>query len=212
VIFNPEIPGPRVGEALPEWWVFAELAGLVKPELADRFAWTGTDAIRQEIAAAVPFYDGIQHLKKEGDNFQYGGPMLCDGWKFDTPDGKASFFAVGLPDNGIPEGCYMVTTRRGKQFNSMVQEEKDPLTKAVRDSVLMSSADATEEGLKDGDQVLLVNAQGRFRGRVKISPVAPGNLQIHWPEAQVLIDHTKRSPEAGIPDYNAKVQLKKVLN
>jgi molybdopterin-dependent oxidoreductase alpha subunit len=210
VIFSPEIPGPRVGEARPEWVVFAELAGRVHPDLAPRFAWPDTDTIRHEIADAIPFYDGIRELKQEGDNFQYGGPMLCYGWEFPTPDGKAAFSVVALPERAVPEGRYLLTTRRGKQFNSMVQQQKDPLTHALRRSVLMNPVDATHEGLKEGDPVALVSDHGRFEGQVRISPVAPGNLQVHWPEAQGLIDRTRRSPEAGIPDYNSEVRVEPV--
>ncbi|MEA2453111.1 MAG: hypothetical protein QOG04_1821 [Actinomycetota bacterium] len=210
VIFNPEIPGPRAGEARPEWVVFTDLARRLHPDREEMFSWPDTGAIRDEIAAAIPFYDGIQHLAKEGDNFQYGGPMLCEGWKFPTPDGKASFFAVPLPPRAAPEGRYMVSTRRGKQFNSMVQQAKDPLTQAVRDSVFISASDALVEGLSDGDPIVLVSDHGRFDGRACIAPVAPGNLQVHWPEAQPLIDRSKRSPEAGIPDYNALARIERV--
>ena len=28
---------------------------------------------------------------------QYGGPLLCEGWRFPTPDGKAHFAVVPLP-------------------------------------------------------------------------------------------------------------------
>jgi molybdopterin-dependent oxidoreductase alpha subunit len=210
VIFNPEIPGPRVGEARPEWVVFSELAGRVHPDRAGSFAWPDTDAIRHEIAEAVPFYDGIQDLKSEGDNFQYGGAMLCEGWEFPTPDGKASFFDVKLPDRSVAEGRYLVTTRRGKQFNSMVQEDTDPLTKAQRDAIFMSIIDAAQEGVRDGELIALVSDHGRYEGRVRVSEIAPGNLQVHWPEAQGLIDRSRRSPEAGIPDYNAEVWVEKV--
>lgn len=210
VIFNPEIPGPRIGEARPEWVVFSELARRVHPELADRFSFEGTPDVRREIAQAVPFYDGIQDLAEEGDNFQYGGPMLCEGWDFPTPDGKASFFSVRLPERPASDGRYLVTTRRGKQFNSMVQQSKDPLTKAVRDSILMNEADAKDEGLAEGDKVALVSEHGRFEGRIRISPVAPGNVQVHWPEAQGLIDRDRRSPEAGIPDYNAHALVERI--
>ena len=34
-----------------------------------------------------------------------------------------------------------------------------------------------------------------------------GTLQVHWPEAEVLIDRRRRSPQAGIPDYNAVVEV-----
>ena len=39
-----------------------------------------------------------------------------------------------------------------------------------------------------------------------LAPIAPGNLQVHWPEGNVLIGE-RRSPEAEIPDYNARVEV-----
>ena len=207
IIFSPEIRGRRIGEALPEWEVFAETARRVRPEYMAAVTWAGTKEIRDEIASVVPLYEGIQHLSKVGDQVQYGGAMLCDGWRFNTDDGKARFFTVPLPVRAVPEGSYVVTTRRGKQFNSMVQKKTDPLTKRARDAVLISEVDAQSEGLLEGDEIVLVNDNGRLAGRVSIAKVTPGNLQVHWPEAQVLIDHSKRSPEAGIPDYNAVVRI-----
>ena len=35
--------------------------------------------------------------------------------------------------------------------------------------------------------------------RVLRAPVAPGNLQVHWPEGEVLLDRRRRSPEAASP-------------
>lgn len=209
VIFNPEIRGRRIGEARPEWEVFSELTARVRPDLEHAVGWRDTSEIRAEIARMVPFYDGIQHLTKEGDQFQYGGPMLCDGWRFDTSDGKAHFSTVSLPVRAVPEGEYVVTTRRGKQFNSMVQRDKDPLTGKTRDAIYMNREDARVEGLEDGDRITLVNDQGSFEGKVALAALAPGNLQVHWPEAQGLIDRTRRSPEAGIPDYNAVVRVER---
>ena len=142
VIFSPEVPGPRIGEARPEWQVFVELATRVRPELAERLHYQGTAAIRADIARAIPAYDGIQHLAKFGDQFQYGGPHLCAGWRFPTPDGKAHFSVVPLPSLDQPEGTFRVATRRGKQFNSMVHEQVDPSNQAVREAVLVSRADA----------------------------------------------------------------------
>ena len=142
VIFSPEVPGPRIGQARPEWQVFVELATRVRPELAERLHYQGTAAIRADIARAIPAYDGIQHLAKFGDQFQYGGPHLCAGWRFPTPDGKAHFSVVRLPSLDQPEGTFRVATRRGKQFNSMVHEQVDPSNQAVREAVLVSRADA----------------------------------------------------------------------
>jgi molybdopterin-dependent oxidoreductase alpha subunit len=209
VIFSPEIPGPRIGEARPEWEIFVDLAKRVRPDLADLVGFDGTPDIRADIARSIPTYDGIQRLRSFGDQFQYGGPHLAFGWKFPTPDGKAHWSVVKLPKVDLPEGTFMVATRRGKQFNSMVHEQTDGLTGAGREAVLIGRADAERLGLASGDPVVLRSDHGEFRGRAFLAPVAPGNLQVHWPEAEGLIDRRRRSPQAGIPDYNAVVTLEK---
>jgi molybdopterin-dependent oxidoreductase alpha subunit len=210
VIFSPEIPGPRIGEARPEWEIFVDLAKRVRPDLAALLDFDGTPAIRAEIAKAVPVYDGIQDLKAFGDQFQYGGPHLAAGWKFPTPDGKAHWSVVAPPRIDLPEESFMVATRRGKQFNSMVHEQADGLTGAEREAVMMNLADAERLGLANGEEVLLRSEHGEFRGRVHVAPVTPRNLQVHWPEAEGLIDRHRRSPQAGIPDYNAVVTVERL--
>ena len=211
IIFSPEIPGSRIGEARPEWEVFLELARRVRVELSDATSlhFTDTGAIRQEIAQVVPQYAGIQHLKEAGDQFQYSGSHLCFGWNFPTPDGKAHFAVVSRQERELPEGYFLVATRRGKQFNSMVQERKDAITGAMREAVLINQEDAKHLGVKDGDAVILKNELGTLQGRVYTAPIKPGNLQVHWPEGNVLLDRSKRSTE-GVPDYNAVVCLEKV--
>ncbi|OYE06435.1 FdhF/YdeP family oxidoreductase [Nostoc sp. 'Peltigera membranacea cyanobiont' 232] len=208
VIFSPEIVGPRIGEARPEWEVFLELARRVKPDLADKLVFADTAAIRQEIAQVVPQYAGIQHLQQAGDQFQYGGSHLCFGWNFPTADGKAHFGVLLPRQRELPEGYFLVATRRGKQFNSMVQERKDAITGAVREAVLINAGDAALLGLKDGDKVILKNDLGELLCQVYIAPIQSGNLQVHWPEGNVLLDKSKRSLE-GVPDYNAIVRLEK---
>jgi molybdopterin-dependent oxidoreductase alpha subunit len=209
IMFSPEIPGRRIGEARPEWEVFLDLARRVRPDLAGRLRFDGTLGVREEIARVVPAYDGIQSLRETGDQVQYGGSHLCAGWHFPTADGKARFAPVPLPRHEIPDGLFAVATRRGKQFNTMVQERKDALTGALREAVLVSREDATALDLRDGDPVVLRNEHGELTGRVLIAPVKPRNLQVHWPEGNVLIDGRRRSPAAGVPDYNALVRLER---
>ncbi len=210
IIFSPEIPGRRIGEARSEWEVMMEIARRVQPDIADKLHFDGTPAIREEIAKVVPFYDGIQHFNQAGDQLQYGGPHLCQDWNFPTPDGKAHFTSVSLPLMELPEGTFLLTTRRGKQFNSMIQENKDSITGAVREAILMSSYDANKLGLKDGEAVILKNKSGEYRGRIYIAPILPRNLQVHWPEGNVLLDRCRRSQVSGIPDYNAIVNLERI--
>jgi anaerobic selenocysteine-containing dehydrogenase len=201
VIFSPEIPGPRIDEARSEWEVFLELARLAKPELAAQLTFAGTEAIRAEIAAAIPAYNGIQTLKKKGDSFQCGGAMLCANWNFATPDGKAHFKPVTPPQIEVPEGAFRVVTRRGKQFNSMVHEDIDASTTATRDAIIMNPDDARNLHLKSGDRVCLRNDFGLYAGEVLVADVAAGTLEVHWPEGNVLVNPQARSPLAKIPAY-----------
>lgn len=205
IIFSPEVEGRRIGEAWPEWKIFTELVSRARPSLDVRY--TGTPAIREDIERAVPFYAGISGLKAFGDNVQYGGRHLFADGHFQTPDGLARFSAVELPELERPDGSFMVATRRGKQFNSMVHERLDGFNGATREAVLMSAYDADRLGLADGAAVRLSSGERTYTGKVLRAPVMPGNLQIHWPEGNVLLDESRRSPDARIPDYNAVVTL-----
>ncbi|MGH7597076.1 MAG: molybdopterin-dependent oxidoreductase, partial [bacterium] len=206
IYFSPEIPGRRIGEAKAEWEIFMELAEHVYPERRVQIHFDNAQQIRDEIAKAVPFYIGIQYLKKKGDAVQWGGIRLCDGPHFKTADGKAHFVALAPPERKLANGQFFVTTRRGKQFNSMVQSEYDPLTGGRRDDVFISPEDAKDLGLREGDPLVLKNALGEFHGRVKIVPIRPGNLQVHWPEGNHLIRRGVCDPVCGIPNYNAVVE------
>ena len=209
VVFSPEIEGPRVAEARSEADVFLGLAALVRPALAESLRYRGTAALRAEIAQVIPFYDGIQHLKAQGDQFQYGGEHLCADWNFPTADGKAHFMPVQPPNNPVPQGMFKLTTRRGKQFNSIVHERRDRLTGADREAIFISRVDALALQVRDGDPLRLFNDRGEYHGKAFIAPVQPGSLQVHWPEANHLLDRGLRSAEAQIPDYNAFVQIER---
>lgn len=210
VMFSPEIPGRRIGEARAEWDVFLDLARRVKPDRADALSCATTNELRNEIACVIPMYDGIQTLEKKGDQFQYGGPHLCADWTFNTADGKGHF---SIPQSGATElshGEFLVSTRRGKQFNSIVQENRDALTGAGRDSVLICGEDAEHLDLENGDRVTLKNTFGAMSGTVLIAPIHKGHLQVHWPEGNVLLDKTSRSPQAGVPDFNTTVTIERL--
>jgi molybdopterin-dependent oxidoreductase alpha subunit len=209
IIFSPEIPGRRIGSARPEWEVFGEVCARVRPRDAEKIRFRSTAEIRAEIARAIPLYAGIEKLARRGDSIQWGGETLFADGRFATPDGKAHFAVVRLPSRRRQEGRFFVSTRRGKQFNSMVQRERDPLTGAARDDVLMSAADAGRLSLAEGTAIRLVSDSGDFRGRVKLAPIKPGNLEVHWPEGTSLLSATEIDPESREPDYNALVRVER---
>ena len=206
IVYSPEIPGRRIGSARPEWSVMTEAAARAHPQRASLIRVADAAAIRTEIATTVPLYGGIERFQAKGDQMQWGGRVLYADGQFATHDRKAHFAAVSPRGRSREDGTFYVSTRRGKQFNSMVQHEVDPLTGAARDAVLMSDADADACGVTDGAAVRLRSEFGCYDGRVFRAPIRPGNLEVHWPEGNVLIGPAV-DPESLEPDYNAVVSV-----
>ncbi len=208
IVFGPEIEGPRIGEARAEWDVFGDLAARVRPDLADRVRFPDAAAIRAEIGEVVPAYRGIDALGRLGDSVQWGGPRLGVGGRFDTPDGRAHFTTVRPVAVPVPgRGAFVLSTRRGKQFNSMVYAEKDPLTGAGRDAVLVAGVDAHALGVADGARVTLRSEHGEMVATVHVAPIRAGNLQVFFPEGNVLLPAGVRDRESGVPDYTTRVDV-----
>ena len=203
--FTPEIAGPRIAEARAEWRIPVQFALALRPELAAHFGWLGTADIRAEMALAMPLYAGIEGLAEEGQSVQWGGPYLFKDGFTRMPDQRARFTTVPLPHVEVPPGMFYLTTRRGKQFNSMSYGQRDYLMGSrSRDDVLMNPADAAPLGLAEGAPVRLRSEVGSWVGHVKLAPMKSRTLQAYWPETNVLIPR-RFDPVSGEPDYNAFV-------
>jgi predicted molibdopterin-dependent oxidoreductase YjgC len=208
IAFSPQIPR-QVGEARSEWRLFADVARRVRPDLDHAFCWPDNQALRAEIAQVVPLYAGIEKLVATGDQVQWGGRHLCADGEFPTPNGRAAFSALVPATPSLGSDQFTVATRRGKQFNSMVFSEIDPLTGATRDAIYIDEADAAAIGVGEGDRIRLTSESGQYVGRVKLARLPHRTLQVHWPEGNVLIASgpAQREPGSKVPDYNAVVTL-----
>jgi predicted molibdopterin-dependent oxidoreductase YjgC len=206
IVYSPEIPGRRIGSARPEWWAVTEAAARAYPDRAALIRLADAASIRAEIARAIPLYAGIDRLAAKGDQVQWGGRVLYARGQFATPDGKAHFAAIAPRGRRRDPDAFYVSTRRGKQFNSMIQKSTDPLTGAERDAILMSGEDADRLGLADGAAVRLKSPHGAFDGRVQRAAMRPGNMAVHWPEGNVLLGPAV-DPDSMEPDYNAVVTV-----
>lgn len=207
IAYSPQIPGHHAGEARSEWRIFTQVAARVRPEIAGRITFADGQAIRDEIARVVPAYDGIQHLRETGDQVQWGGPRLCDGWVFPTADGRAHLTPVEAHDPRPPAGRLILSTRRGKQFNSMVFKDKDPLTGAHRNALFISAEDAAALELAHGAAVLVRSPAGEVDAEIHVARMRPGNVQMFFPECNPLLRAGVRDAESGVPDYNALVEV-----
>lgn len=211
IAFSPQILDPPE-LARSEWRIFADLASRVRPELAPAFEWVDNRALRTEIAQNVPMYAGIEDLAESGDAVQYGGRHLCANGAFPTPSGRGRFSAVDVRPTELAPGEFFCSTRRGKQFNSMIYAQVDPLTGAAREDVYLDEHDARTIGIGPGDRVRLTSATGSFEGSARLVRLAHRSVQVHWPEGNVLLGGSphEREPQSRIPDYNAVVTIERL--
>ena len=162
------------------------------------------------MAKVMPVYHRINELQSEGDEWKWGGAQLCKNGDFSgMPDGLAQFHVPEVPNTQLPKDWYKMTTRRGKQFNSMVFNDADTLQGGKRrDDIFLSFEDAQDLGVAEGDTLELHNEMGTFYGVARPMEMAKGALQTYWPETNILIER-KYDEASGEPDYNCLVQIRK---
>ncbi|WP_018924289.1 FdhF/YdeP family oxidoreductase [Salsuginibacillus kocurii] len=209
VYFSPEIKGPRIEEARSEWEIYVDLASRIHPEQKELIQFNTAQEIRDEIAVANTNYDGIQHLKEKGDVFQWGGAWLCEDGVCPTPDGKGNLLSIDIPENRRTEGQFFVTSRRGKQFNSMLYSDKDPFNNADRYAVVMSAEDAEKLNIKEHEAIVAYNQFGIYQGTAQFEDISSGNIAVYWPEGNVLLPKGVYEEHAQIPEYNTAVIVEK---
>ncbi len=207
VVYSPYVEGHEIPEAREEWWIPLEIMRSAKPELEKALRFDDAAHIRRDIARDIPVYRGIEKLEKQGDQFQWGGERLCEGGVFPLPDGRARFELPNLPERQLKPGEFWLATRRGKQFNSIVQHEIDPLTGAARDHVFLHPDDLEALGLRPDQPLIVKSEHGSFAGRAFSAQVTRHNVQMFWPEANVLLPSGVIDPGGLAPDYNTKVRI-----
>jgi anaerobic selenocysteine-containing dehydrogenase len=142
---------------------------------------------------------------------QWGGAQL-GATSFPTTDGKAHFSVVSVPRVDVPLGQFLLTTRRGKQFNSMTYGGADPLTRGQpRDAILLDQRDWQALGIREGERVRVTSTAGTLEGTAGAGPCRRGHAQAFWPECNSLLGR-KYDPASGEPDYNTAVKIERATS
>lgn len=95
--FTPELPGHRIGEARPEWEILSLIGRKSMPNGDLLFPFNDSQAIREEMSRVMPIYQGIDKIRKEGDQLQWGGPQLYRDGFSTMPGNRALFTALEPP-------------------------------------------------------------------------------------------------------------------
>ena len=209
--FSPEIPGhPQVGECKPEYEIPGLIAARVFPHLKDEVCYDDSSEVRQEMDRTMPVYKGIGQLSEAGQWVQWGGKHLCvDGDFSGMPTGRARFTPLDPPEVEVPPGHFYMTTRRGKQFNSIIIKDIDHLQHgAGRNDLFINPADLARLGLKTGDDIRVTSEHGVWKAVARDMNIKPGVVQAYWPECNQLIGR-RWDPRSLEPDYNATVTIER---
>jgi ferredoxin-nitrate reductase len=180
------------GEALPDWRIFARMAGALGH--AEHFAWADEAAVFDEFArttAGRPCdLSGFSHarLEREG-GIQWASERLYEQRRFPTPDGRARFAATPhadpaeLPDEQYP--LQLTTGRVADQWHTMTRTGKSAALKASagEPELELSPEDAREAGVADGELALVRSRRGQLRLRVRVVPKLTRGVAFapfHW--------------------------------
>ena len=181
IIFSPEIPGRRIAGARPEWEVFRDVCTRAWPERAGAWNLESTAALREEMSRAIPLYKGIETLSRAGEQVQWGGLQLYADGRFATPDEKAHFAPFRLRQRTALDGRFRVSTRRGKQFNSMDAARPRPADRRLA----RGRADERVgcDGARPGQGTPCAWRRNPGSSRAPPHRADQGRyLEVHWPE------------------------------
>jgi len=187
------------GEAKPDWQIICQLAE--KMGYKDKFSFTSSGEIFNEMRSCVPQYKGItyERLSKTVGGIHWpcpsedhpGTPTLFLE-KFNTPDGLGHFQVVDykppaeVPDEEYP---YFLTTGRSifhYHTGAMTRRTPKLIDEIPRSFVEVNPEDAIKVGVKSKDVVTLKTRRGSIEAEAKVTDeVPPGLLFVpfHFPDS-----------------------------
>ena len=216
------------GEAKPDWWIICQLAE--KMGYGDKFKFTSSAEIFDEIRNCVPQYKGITYERLEKTiggihwpcpSEEHPGTPTMFLQKFNTTDGLGHFQAIEykppaeVPDDQYP---YVLTTGRSifhYHTGSMTRRTPKLLDEVPRGFVEVNPDDASRAGVKSKDVVTLETRRGTIEAEVRVTDeVQPGLLFVpfHFPDscANVLtisaLDPSAKCAETKVCAVKMKVK------
>ena len=210
VILSPEIPGPRIEEARPEWDVMLELAARVRPEIAGKLRVRGTHGAPRRDRTGQPALRADRRPPGGWRLVSVRRPALSRWDRLSDAIRQGSFRPGSSP--GFVRGARrrdaraLDAARQAVQLNRPRRPRRDHRHEP-RDGAGLGQGRGEAGARSPGRRSWCEARTASFDARVHVARIAPGNAQVHWPEGNVLIADEIRSDEAGIPDYNARVTI-----
>jgi predicted molibdopterin-dependent oxidoreductase YjgC len=163
--FTPEIPGPPVGKALPDWQIPAMIGRKSMPNGDFLFPFRNSQSVREEMSRVMPIYRGIEKLSKEGDQLQWGGPYLYRDGFINMPGNRALFTVLDPPDRRRAD----ITETRTHKVSAA-----DPIAAAVP----VEAHAQTDRGVNPTIRLIDLKVLKGCRLRLRFSDGAQGEVDL----------------------------------
>ncbi len=211
------------GKAMPNWWVFKEIAKRMGHDWKSASAQEIWD---NEISVLAPAYGGIKYYRIENDGLQWPCPtedhpgtvFLHNKGKFSR--GKGLFNAVEwTPPAEVPDEEYpfvLSTGRRLYHYHSRTQTGRAGLDKMLSEETAdISVIDAERLNIKHNEYINVSSRRGKVKVRAKVSErIAPGLvwMAFHFREGNAnWLTNNVFDPETKTAEYKAcAVKLEKI--
>ena len=180
------------GDALPDWQIFARLAGTLGH--GEAFAWPDAAAVHAEYvrttAGRLCDQSDFSHarLDREGP-LQWGGARLYDAHRFPTPSGRARFAATphidpaDAPDADFP--LILTTGRVASHWHTLTRTGHSPnlVDRDPQPFVELHPSDAKTAGIRSGERVRLTSRRAEAIVVARITSDIPAGTcfaPFHW--------------------------------
>ncbi|QDK35520.1 FdhF/YdeP family oxidoreductase [Sphingomonas sp. IC081] len=197
-------PGPEV-RSEP-----AIVAGLAKAAMpTSKVDWDSLvadyDRIRDKIEQVYPDFHNFNARVRVPGGFRL--TIAPDKRVWNTPSGKAQFFAHPHVDERGDARLLLTTIRSHDQYNTTIYTLDDRYRGVTgrRDVIFANEVDLSQMGLAHGDVVDVEAAGGAvLRGFTVIAhAIARGSLAAYYPEANCLVPLGDHDPVSGTPAYKS---------
>jgi len=221
------------GEAMPNWWIFKQLAKRFGQE------WTSNssqDIWDNEHSMVAPAFAGIKYSRIEEDGLQWPCPNEEHmGTKFLHRDGKftrGKGLFVGIewtPPAEVADAEYplvLSTGRRLFHYHTRTQTGRCGFERVLSDrtglnqmmseeTADISAADAEKLGIKHGEYVKVSSRRGSVRVRAKVTEEIPAGLvwmSFHFSEGNAnWLTNNVFDPQTKTAEYKAcSVKIEKI--
>ena len=172
------------GVARPNWWIFKELARKLGHDWPST---SGREICDNELAVLCPMFAGIKFCRIEEDGIQWPCPAEDHpGTPIVHKDGN---FICGLgvlkgiewtPPTEVADAEYplvLSTGRRLSQYHTRTQTGRSGMDAIYdREYADISSADAQEQGIEDGEMIVVKSRRGKVTVPARVTDAVPKGL------------------------------------